>query len=86
MRPPGSRLILFSSTPVPHHLSGLLGEAEGVREDVDVGGPLQLVSAVGGDVELHVVSLQQGHFGLGVLLTEQQLLVGKADPGTDAAW
>lgn len=40
-----------------HHFTGLLGEAEGVWEDVDVGGSLQLISTVGGDVELYVISL-----------------------------
>lgn len=70
----------------PHHFSGLLGEVEGIWENVDVGRPLQLVSAVGGDVELDVISLQQGHFGLGVLLPEWKLLVGETNTGTDSAW
>ena len=69
-----------------HHLTGLLGEVEGVVQDVDVGGPLQLVTTVGGDVELHVVSLQQGHLRLGVLLPKQKLFVLKTDPGRYAAW
>lgn len=71
---------------ITHHFTGLLGEVEGVGEDVDVGGPLQLVPAVGGDVELNVVALQKGHFGLCVLLAERQLLVVETDAGTDPAW
>lgn len=47
-----------------YHFTGLLGEVEGVWENVNVGSPLKLVSAVGGDVELYVVSLQKGHLGL----------------------
>lgn len=70
----------------PHHFAGLLGEVEGIWEDVDVGRPLQLVPAVGGDVELDVISLQQCHFGLGVLLPEWKLLVGETNAGTDPAW
>lgn len=69
-----------------HHFAGLLGEVEGVWEDVDVGSPLQLVSAVGGNVELYVISLQQGHLGLCVLLAKWQLLVSEANAGTDTAW
>lgn len=68
-----------------HHFPGLLGEVEGVWQDVDVGRPLQLIPAVGGDVELDVIALQQGHLGLGVLLPKRKLLVGKTDPGSDAA-
>lgn len=78
-----------ASTPVcpfgPHHFPGLLGEVEGVGQDVDVGGPLQLVPAVGGDVELDVIPLQQGHLGLGVLLPKRKLLVGEANAGADPA-
>lgn len=59
---------------------------EGIGQDVDVGGPLQLVPSVRGNVELHMVTFQQGHLGLGVLLTKQELLVRVTDPGTDAAW
>lgn len=76
-------------TPVdfigPHHFPGLLGEVEGVGQDVDVGGPLQFVSAVGGDVELDVIPLQQGHLGLGVLLPKRKLFVGEANAGGDSA-
>lgn len=68
-----------------HHFPGLLGEVEGVGQDVDVGRPLQLVPAVGGDVELDVVALQQGHLGLGVLLPKWKLLVVEADPGGDSS-
>lgn len=46
---------------IPHHFTGLLREGEGVWEDVYVRGSLQLVSAVRGDVELDVISLQQCH-------------------------
>lgn len=68
-----------------HHFPGLLGEVEGVGQDVDVGRPLQLVPAVGGDVELDVIALQQGHLGLGVFLPKRKLLVVEADPGGDSS-
>lgn len=32
-----------------------------------------------------MISLQQGHFGLGVLLSEWKLLVGETNAGTDPA-
>lgn len=73
-------------TRIHYHFTGLLGEVEGVWEDVDVSCSLQLVSAVGGDVELYVISLQQSHLGLCVLLAKWQLLVVKTNPGTDATW
>lgn len=43
---------------------------EGVREDVDICRSLQFVPTVGGYIELDMVTLQQRHFGLGVLLPE----------------
>lgn len=70
----------------PHHFTGLLGEVEGVWEDVNVGSPLQLVSAVSGDVELYVVSLQKSHLGLCVLLAKRQFLISETNPGTDTTW
>ena len=51
-----------------------------------IGGSLQLVSAVGGDVELYVVPLQKGHLGLCVLFPKWQFLVTETDPGTDTTW
>lgn len=51
-----------------YHFTGLLGEMEGVREDVDICCSLQFVPTVSGYIELDMVALQQGHFGLGVLL------------------
>lgn len=71
---------------IPHHFTCLLGEVEGVWKDVYVGRPLQLVSTVGGDVELYVVPFQKGHLGFGVLFPKWQFLVTETDPGTDATW
>lgn len=67
-----------------HHFTGLLGEAKGVWEDVDVRGPFKLISAVGGDVELYVISLQQRHLGLCVLLTKWEFFLGEPNPSSDA--
>lgn len=67
-----------------HHFTSLLGEVEGVWEDVDVGGPFKLISAVGGDVELYVISFQQRHLGLCVLLTKWEFLLSETNPSSDA--
>lgn len=67
-----------------HHFASLLGEIEGVREDINVCGPFKLIPAVGGDVELDVISLQQRHLGLGVLLTKWEFFLGETNPSSDA--
>lgn len=66
-----------------HHFASLLGEIEGVREDINVCGPFKLIPAVGGDVELDVISLQQRHLGLGVLLTKWEFFLGETNPSSD---
>lgn len=74
---------ILTRNRVSNHFTSLLSEVEGVWENFDVGGPLQFVSAIGGDVELDVVSLQQRHFRLGVLLSERQFLICETNPCTD---
>lgn len=66
-----------------HHFTSLLGEVEGVWEDVDVRGPFQLISAVGGDVELYVIALQQRHLGLCVFLAKWEFLLSEPNPSSD---
>lgn len=74
---------MVTQNRISNHFTGLLGEVEGVREDLDVGGPLQFISAISGDVEVDVVSLQQRHFRLCVLLSKRQFLICETNPSAD---
>lgn len=69
---------------ISNHFTGLLGEVEGVWEDINVGGPLKFISAIGGDVELNVVSLQKRHLRLCVLFSKRQFLICETNPCTDS--
>lgn len=56
------------------HFPGFISELEGVGENLNVGGSLQFVAPVRGNVEPHVVALQQGHLGFCVLVPKGKLL------------